>query len=204
MWPFHGAGVQMALEPGWLACSTSDVALASSSWPEPGDMVCCEDRLPPDLLRAAPETYGSARSSGFSIARDWIQQLYAGAKDESGPKSTDLCNAATEGDFAVARRTSAAESNQLLVSSDGIEIKWRRMAAVEHRDLVGAYLVPEVMQFSMVEHQRQERGMMSGRGGRRGGRAAGHSNQQQAPPGDQAGGAGERCRGGLGGRGGRT
>ena len=111
------------------------------------------------------------------------------------------------------------------MSSDGIEIKLRRMAAEEYRarigDLVGAnqmlavkapgvgvdlapgWLVSEVTQYSKVEHQRQERVKASGRGGRRGGRAAGQANQQQAPQGEQAGGAGERGRGGRGGRGGR-
>ncbi len=189
--------------------------------PALGDMVRWEDQLAPDLLRAAPEIFRSCRFSGPANIRDWLHRHYAGAKDENNPKWTDLWNAATEIDFAVARCSSAAELNQLLVSNDGIEIKLRRMAAEEYRartgDLVGAnqmlavkapgvgvdlapgWLVSEVTQYSKVEHQRQERVKASGRGGR----GAGQANQQQVPQGEQAGGAGERGRGGRGGRGGR-
>ncbi len=143
--PHHGAGAQAALEPGWLVRAVPDAARAlPAGWAESaqyspalGDMVRWEDQLAPDLPRAAPEIFRSCRSSGSANIRDWLHRHYSGAKDDNNPKRTDLWNAATEIDFAVARCSSAAELNQLLVSNDRIEIKLRRMAVEEYRERTG-------------------------------------------------------------------
>ena len=206
----HGSGAQLALEPGWLARATADPG--ATRW---------EDQLPPDLPRAAPEIYRSARTAGAANIRDWLHRHYQGPKNDSNTEWKTSWNAATEVDYAIARCANMDEVNHLLVSSDPIEIKMRTLASQEYLartgdrcganqmlavkppgvgvDLAPAWPVKEVTQYSKAEHQRRERVASAnrGRGRGRGQNQAGAPAPQQ----EQQGEAGERARGGR--RGGR-
>ncbi len=208
--PPHGSGAQLALEPGWLARATADPG--ATRW---------EDQLPPDLPRAAPEIYRSARTAGAANIRDWLHRHYQGPKNDPNTEWKTSWNAATEVHYAIARCANMGEVNNLLVSSDPIEIKMRTLASQEYLartgdrcganqmlavkptgvgvDLAPAWPVSEVTQYPKAEHQRRERVASSnrGRGRGRGQNQAGAPAPQQ----EQQGEAGERARGGR--RGGR-
>ena len=216
--PPHGAGVAPRQEPGggWLS---SALGVVDDQW---------ENRLPPDMARAAPEIYRSCRSAGASSIRMWLDRHYAGARNDTNPAWTDLWNAATRIDFAIARCSSSGEVAQLLASDDDLEIDLRRLAAEEYRartgdacganqmlavkppgvgvDLATGCLVNEITAHPEADHQRRERVRSSssyfrGRGADRG-RGRGGAPAGQYASGQAEAPAGDRGRG-RGGRRGR-
>ena len=90
--PQHGAGAASALAHMPFADNGFD------KW---------ENRLAPDLKRAAPEIYRSLRSAGSSSVRDWLGQNYEGSRKST--EWTDLWNIATRSDFLFTRAGGPSE-----------------------------------------------------------------------------------------------
>ena len=180
-----------------------------------------EDRLPPDIRRAAPEIYRSLRSQGSASVREWLSANFQGSKQ--GSQWLDLWNSATEVDFAMAACGGADAQLRRLATDDNMEIKLRRLSAHVYEtrtgdrvgaahmlaiqppgaglDLAPTWLISDATAHSKNEHQRNERVKQAGKG--KGGGASSSSSTPSATPGGfSRGGArgtgGARARGGKG------
>ena len=155
---------------------------------------------------------------GVGSTREWVKQDYNCPK--VGAAWTDVWHMATEIDFKVGKIQSDTELMHVLVTSDDMEMKLRRLASLiyesNHGDAHGAaamlavatpgmkkdvaptWLINEVTAAAKMDHQRAER--VGGRG-RRPPRGRGRGADADGGGGDQPDGKGGRGRGRRGGRG---
>ena len=148
-----------------------------------------QSQLPPDLQRAAPEIYRNLRTQGAASTREWVDRNFHG--DRTGGTWIDMWNLASEVDFELDQEASDAAIFQRLATSDGLEIRLRRLASFLYEarthdrtgalqmlaiappgaqvDLAPTWLVTQATNHSRNEYQRAER-VAAGRRGGRGGR----------------------------------
>ena len=124
------------------------------------------------------------RAEGVGNIREWLNMRYAGTKSNANMEWVDLWNAASELDFMLTG--DPATDLQVLATSDGAEIRLRRLAAYAHylrtgdltsathflaieppgtnTDVAPAWMVSEANNYSKIEHQRAERVNPKGKG----------------------------------------
>ena len=101
-------GIEMGLTAG----------VSGSAW---------QNRLPPDMRRAAPEIYRSLRTSGSGSVRDWLNGQHAGVRSPS--EWSQLWHTATEVDFLLGQAQDDYQITKLLATDDQLELGLRQLAS---------------------------------------------------------------------------
>ncbi len=159
----------------------------------------CENSLPPELLRAAPQIYRALRAEGAASTRDWLNSCYQGEKSDENDQWIDLWSAALEVDFALEQVPPGKETT-FLAASDSMEVKLRRLAAHVHyartgdltaytcmlaiqppgtsSDVAPKWMVEDATAYGKTEHRRDQRVIESKQGRGRGRGFRGRGDQQ--------------------------
>ena len=199
----------------FLPSATATLTATDSRW---------EDRLPPDIRRAAPEIYRSLRSQGSATVREWLAANFSGSKQSS--TWLDLWNLATEVDFAMSQCGGAEQQLRRLATDDNMEIKMRRLSSYIYEtrtgdrvgaasmlalqppgaglDLAPTWLVADATAHSKSEFMRSERVHKTRDSGAGGGRGSPGGKAEGKGSGKPHAGGGGYSRGKGGGRGGRS
>ena len=94
-----------------------------------------EDRLPPDIRRAAPGIDRSLHSQGSSTAREWLSANFSGSKASS--QWLDLWILASEDDYAMSQCGGPEAQLRRLATDDDLVIKLRRLSSYVYETRTG-------------------------------------------------------------------